>query len=109
MKSRKKTERREDIDVFVVKSTFARHLIKKRIIEQGLIPYICEICNIGPFWNNKPMTLILDHKNGINNDHRIKNLRFVCSNCDSQLETYKSKNKKGKGSSGIGAATTLEK
>lgn len=26
--------------------------------------------------------------------NRIENLRFVCSNCDSQLDTYKSKNKK---------------
>jgi len=40
----------------------------------------------------KPMPLILDHINGINNDNRIENLRFVCSNCDTQLPTYKSKN-----------------
>lgn len=40
------------------------------------------------------MPLILDHVNGINNDNRIENLRFVCSNCDSQLHTYKSKNRK---------------
>lgn len=42
----------------------------------------------------KPLVLILDHKNGVNNDNRLENLRFVCSNCDSQLETYK--NRRGK-------------
>ena len=39
------------------------------------------------------MPLILDHKNGINNDNRLENLRFLCSNCDSIQDTYKSKNK----------------
>lgn len=85
-------ERRKDEDVFVENSDYARHHIKKRVIEQNMIPYQCSICSIGPEWNNKPMTLILDHANGINNDNRITNLRFVCSNCDSQLPTYKSKN-----------------
>lgn len=85
-------ERRKDEDVFVENSDYARHHIKRRIIEQNMIPYCCSVCGIGPEWNNKPMTLILDHANGINNDNRITNLRFVCSNCDSQLPTYKSKN-----------------
>lgn len=79
--------------VMVENSTYARHLIKKRIIEDELLPYKCSICGIEAIWNNKPMPLILDHINGINNDNRIENLRFVCSNCDSQLETYKSRNK----------------
>jgi len=54
----------------------------------------CECCKIGPEWMGKPMPLILDHINGVNNDNRLENLRFVCSNCDTQLETYKSKNRK---------------
>lgn len=91
----------KDEDVFVEGSTFARHLIKKRILNQELIPYKCAECGIGPAWNNQPMPLILDHKNGINNDHRIENLRFVCSNCDSQLSTYKSRNKGKVAESGL--------
>lgn len=82
--------------IFIQSSTFARSSIKKRIIRESLIDYICSICFIGPIWNGKPMPLILDHINGVNNDNRLINLRFVCSNCDSQLDTYKSKNRKKK-------------
>ena len=40
----------------------------------------------------KKITLILDHINGFNRDHRLKNLRWVCPNCNSQLETTNGKN-----------------
>ena len=85
-----------DEQVFVENSTYARHNLKRRILEQKLIEYRCACCGIEPVWNGKPMPLILDHVNGVNNDNRLENLRFVCSNCDSQLDTYKSKNKVGR-------------
>lgn len=78
-------------EVFVENSTYARHHIKKRIVEEKLVDYKCDECgNVGS-WNNKPLPLILDHINGINDDNRLENLRFVCSNCDSQLPTYKNR------------------
>jgi hypothetical protein len=40
----------------------------------------------------KTMPLILDHVNGVNNDNRLENLRFLCSNCDSIQDTYKNRN-----------------
>jgi ribosomal protein L44E len=89
--------RKNDSEVFVFNSTYPRHKLKERIIKQKLIPYKCDVCDNNAIWQNKPMTLILDHINGINNDNRIENLRFVCSNCDSQLPTYKSRNRKGGG------------
>lgn len=79
--------------VFVENSTYPRHCLKKRILDNNLIEYRCACCGIGPQWNGKPMPLILDHINGTNNDNRKENLRFVCSNCDSQLDTYKARNK----------------
>jgi hypothetical protein len=82
-------------DVMVENSTYPRHSLKSRILEEGLIEYRCRCCGVGPEWLGKPMTLILDHINGVNNDNRLENLRFVCSNCDSQLPTYKSKNRGG--------------
>ena len=89
--------RRLDSEVFVENSDYARHLIKQRIIEGEMIDYHCQCCGLGPEWNGNPMPLILDHINGINNDNRLENLRFVCSNCDSQLDTYKSRNRKNGG------------
>jgi DNA-directed RNA polymerase subunit RPC12/RpoP len=44
---------------------------------------------------NKEIILQLDHINGINNDNRIENLRFLCPNCHSQTETYTGKNTEG--------------
>lgn len=88
----KKNLTRPDAEVFCENATIARHHVKRKIIERNLIPYECDICHIGPEWQGRSMPLILDHINGINNDNRIENLRFVCSNCDSQLPTYKSRN-----------------
>lgn len=52
----------------------------------------CDICEIQNVWNNKPLVFILDHINGDACDNSRKNLRLLCSNCDSQLDTYKAKN-----------------
>lgn len=53
---------------------------------------ICSICGLSS-WNNKPITLILDHIDGNPNNNLPSNLRLVCPNCDSQLSTYKNRNK----------------
>lgn len=53
----------------------------------------CVICGIENTWNDKELIFVLDHIDGdADNNERI-NLRLVCPNCDSQLETFKSKNK----------------
>ena len=86
--------RLDDAEVFVENSTYARHNLKNRIYKQGLLDTSkCDICQIGSSWNGQPMLFVLDHINGVNNDNRIMNLRLVCSNCDSQLPTYKSRNR----------------
>ncbi|RYC04239.1 endonuclease [Nocardioides ganghwensis] len=40
--------------------------------------------------------VVLDHIDGDSSNNRRENLRLVCPNCDSQLETYKARNR-GKG------------
>ena len=61
--------------------------LKRRILKEGKLEYECNKCKINS-WNNQPITLQLDHINGINNDHRLENLRFLCPNCHLQTPTF---------------------
>lgn len=80
-------------DILVVNSTYARHNLKRRLLEGKYIKYKCECCGLGDEWNGKKIVLQLDHVNGINNDHRLENLRFLCPNCHTQQDTYAAKNR----------------
>lgn len=73
-------------------STATQKVARKFFMKESNKPYICELCGQEPFWQGKEMTLILDHINGHNTDHRIENLRWVCPNCNSQLETTGGRN-----------------
>lgn len=68
-----------------------RTVLRRYVIKEGLIPYKCAICGLSE-WNGKTLSLELDHINGINNDNRLENLRFLCPNCHSQTTTYGSRN-----------------
>ena len=72
-----------------------RYRLKIRIVNEGYLEYRCIECNNIGEWNGKILSLHLDHKNGINNDNRIENLRFLCPNCHSQTDTYAGKNING--------------
>lgn len=39
--------------------------------------------------NGKPLVFIVDHIDGKASNNRRDNLRCICPNCDSQLDTYK--------------------
>jgi hypothetical protein len=70
-----------------------RNYIKRIILKEHLIEYECQICKITN-WCGQKLSLHLDHINGINNDNRLDNLRFLCPNCHSLTETYCAKNKR---------------
>lgn len=53
----------------------------------------CDICKIDNVWNGKLLIFVLDHIDGKASNNKRDNLRLICHNCDSQLDTYKSKNK----------------
>ena len=72
-------------------SKHQRNVLRRYVLTNNLIPYRCAICGTLE-WNNKTLSLELDHINGINNDNRLENLRFLCPNCHSQTTTYGSRN-----------------
>nr|DAD66488.1 MAG TPA: NinG recombination protein [Myoviridae sp. ctPuP5] len=82
-----------DIDTILIENSPYVNLrsLKKRLIKEKSFEYKCAICGINT-WQNKPISLHLDHINGVNNDHRIENLRFLCPNCHSQTDTYCGRN-----------------
>lgn len=74
--------------VFVENSSYSnRSGIKKRLYAMG-IPEKCNKCGVGNSWQGKPLSLTLEHINGIWNDNRLENLEILCPNCHSQTSTY---------------------
>ena len=54
----------------------------------------CMLCGqSGDDWKGKPLTLIVDHINGHADDWSTTNIQLICHNCDSQLSTYKGRNR----------------
>ena len=72
-----------------------RRAIKQVMIECFNVKKECNICGITE-WFGKPLPMILDHIDGNATHNKLSNLRLLCSNCDSQLATYKRKNKTGR-------------
>lgn len=67
------------------------HYIRRHILdEQG---GQCAICGCDGVWHELPLALVLDHIDGDASNNRRDNLRLICPNCDSQLPTYKSRNR----------------
>jgi len=81
-------EKKDNSVLFVENSSCSRSTIKRRIIDECLIEYKCTICDNTGEWLGKKITLILDHINGVNNDNRLDNLRFLCPNCNATLNTH---------------------
>jgi 5-methylcytosine-specific restriction endonuclease McrA len=87
-------EKNPDEEVFCENSKFScRKSLKKRLLTDFGFESKCSSCGIDS-WLGKPLSLELDHINGVNNDHRIHNLRFLCPNCHSLTPTFKGRNRK---------------
>lgn len=52
----------------------------------------CTKCRISS-WNNKPISLEIEHIDGNSENNNEDNITLLCPNCHSQTSTYKSKNK----------------
>lgn len=66
--------------------------LSKRLVKEGYKEYKCECCGISE-WQNKKITLELNHKDGNNSNHDLSNLELLCPNCHSQTNTYRFKGK----------------
>jgi hypothetical protein len=78
-------------NVFCINSTVTQSVLRrwfKRISDDSR----CEICGQLKCWNNKDLTMILDHIDGDNHNNQLQNLRWICPNCNSQLPTFAGRN-----------------
>jgi len=71
-----------------------RHFVKLYLIEAQ--QHVCDICGSPDLWMGMKLIFVLDHIDGDSTNNGRDNLRLVCPNCDSQLPTFKSRNR-GKG------------
>ena len=86
-------------EILIIGSKISSNSLRKRLLSESVLNFECSCCKLTE-WNNKPISLELDHINGTSNDNRLENLRLLCPNCHSQTETYRGKNIKGKYLSG---------
>jgi hypothetical protein len=61
--------------------------LKRRLIKEGFLKEVCSECGI-LYWQEKKLSLQLDHKDGDRTNCTLENLRLLCPNCHSLTPTY---------------------
>jgi HNH endonuclease len=68
-----------------------RQTVKRHLLRAGILQNRCDWCGLTS-WRGLPISIQIDHINGIRDDHRVENLRMLCPNCHSQTDTFAAKN-----------------
>ena len=79
-------------NTLVENTTACDNTVRSYYFKGNYTEYKCSICGQEPVWQGKELVLTLDHINGNHKDSRIENLRWVCPNCDRQLDTFAGRN-----------------
>lgn len=79
-------------EILVENSSYNTVDLKNRLVKEGLLEYKCLWCENEGTWNDKEITLQIDHINGVYNDNRLENLRILCPICHSYTLTFRGRN-----------------
>jgi len=75
-------------EIFCVHSPVVGTKLRSHVLKHGVLPYVCTECENTGTHNGRKLILQLDHINGVHDDARVDNLRFLCPNCHTQTPTY---------------------
>lgn len=89
--AKKNAQTHQDVLIENYPGQISGQRLRKHMLSVGF-KYICERGH-APEWMGKSLTLHIDHINGISNDNRPENLRFLCPNCHQQTKTWGNRKK----------------
>lgn len=75
-------------NIFIKNSNASQAVLRRWYLKGNYTLYECAICKLPAIWQDKPLTLTLDHIDGDSRNDELSNLRWICPNCDRQLPTY---------------------
>jgi DNA-directed RNA polymerase subunit RPC12/RpoP len=78
-------------DIMIEGSSVTQPTLKKYVLSNDIVEYVCNKCSNDGVWMDNPITLELHHINGNNKDNREDNLEFLCPNCHTQTPNSRGK------------------
>lgn len=76
------------------KQKISSHMLKLRLIKEGIFQHICQSCGLSA-WKDTIIPLELHHIDGDRFNNNLANLQILCPNCHAQTDNYCSKKIKG--------------